>query len=307
MLRNGYDVWRMTSDRWRMTEANSSTREWDRDCWRPLRRRWSRAWRETAQLRLRVATQLARVRAGGAPAPSTYPPAAPGQTLYVIGDIHGRADCLASAQALIDRDCEAAVTAATEVYLGDYVDRGPDSKATLDLMAARARSRRVVALRGNHETAMESFLAGRLPFAVWRGLGGVETLLSYGLAAAELTRADGPRCGALAERLPDDHRHFLADLCRFHRVDGYGFVHAGLRPGVALEDQALADLTGVRDEFLDCQDDFGFIVVHGHSAVERVDFRANRINLDTGAYVSNRLSVLRIDAGGAGLLAPEPS
>ncbi len=161
------------------------------------------------------------------------------------------------------------------------------------------------ALRGNHETAMESFLAGRLPFAAWRPLGGAETLLSYGFAASDLRRAEGPRCEEFAERLPDDHRRFLASLGAFHRAGGYGFVHAGLRPGVALESQDVVDLTGIRNEFLDDDGDFGFIVVHGHTPVERVDFRANRINLDTGAYLSNRLSVLRIDAAGAALLAPE--
>lgn len=238
-------------------------------------------------------------------APFCYPPAPAGETLYVIGDVHGRADCLAQVQAHIDCDAGADARKATEIYLGDYVDRGPDSRTVLDLMVKRALARRVVALRGNHETAMESFLAGRLPFAAWRALGGAETLLSYGVPAAELRRDDGPRREDFAARVPEDHRRFLAGLRDFHRLGGYAFVHAGLRPGVALERQALADLTGVRGEFLDCDDDFGFVVVHGHTPVERVDFRRNRINLDTGAYVSNRLSALRIDAGGAALLAGE--
>jgi len=246
-------------------------------------------------------------RRGNAEPPPSYPPAPEGETLYVIGDVHGRADCLVRAQARIDRDRAAAQAAppATEIYLGDYIDRGPDSKAVLDLMAARARATCVVALRGNHETAMESFLAGRLPFAAWRALGGAETLHSYGFAASELRRAEGPPCEDFAERLPEDHRRFLASLSAFHRAGGYGFVHAGLRPGVALESQDVADLTGIRDEFLSDDGDFGFVVVHGHTPVERVDFRSNRINLDTGAYLSNRLSVLRIDAAGAALLAPE--
>ena len=251
--------------------------------------------------------EAARRRESAEPPP--YPPAPEGETLYVVGDVHGRADCLVRAQARIDCDCGGAQAAppATEIYLGDYVDRGPDSKTVIDLMAARVRAKRVVALRGNHETAMESFLAGRLPFAAWRPLGGAETLLSYGFAASDLRRAEGPRCEDFAERLPDDHRRFFASLGAFHRAGGYGFVHAGLRPGVALQSQDVVDLTGIRNEFLDDDGDFGFIVVHGHTPVERVDFRSNRINLDTGAYVSNRLSVLRIDAAGAALLAPEAS
>ena len=246
-------------------------------------------------------------RRGNAQPPPPYPPAPEGETLYVIGDVHGRADCLVRAQARIDRDRGAAPGAsrATEIYLGDHVDRGPDSRAVLDRMAARARATRIVALRGNHETAMESFLGGLLPFAQWRAIGGAETLLSYEFGAAELRRAGGPSCEAFAAHLPSEHWRFLAGLQDFHRVDGYCFVHAGLRPGVALESQDIADLTGIRDEFLDDDRDFGFIVVHGHTPVERVDFRSNRINLDTGAYVSNRLSALRIDAAGAALLAPE--
>jgi serine/threonine protein phosphatase 1 len=270
------------------------------------RRSAARAWLAAARRRLAIGASSARPRDGAEPRRS-YPPAPDGETLYVIGDVHGRADCLVRAQARIDCDCGGAQAAppATEIYLGDYVDRGPDSKTVIDLMAARVRAKRVVALRGNHETAMESFLAGRLPFAAWRPLGGAETLLSYGFAASDLRRAEGSRCEDFAERLPDDHRRFLASLGAFHRAGGYGFVHAGLRPGVALQSQDVVDLTGIRNEFLDDDGDFGFIVVHGHTPVERVDFRSNRIDLDTGAYLSNRLSVLRIDAAGAGLLAPE--
>jgi serine/threonine protein phosphatase 1 len=172
-------------------------------------------------------------------------------------------------------------------------------------MAARVRERRVVALRGNHETAMESFLAGRLPFAAWRQIGGAETLLSYGFSPLDLRRAEGPRREEFAERLPDDHRRFVANLSAFHRVGDYVFVHAGLRPNVAIENQQIDDLTGIRAAFLEYEGDFGFIVVHGHTLVERADFRPTRINLDTGAFITNRLSVLRIDATGAALLAPE--
>jgi len=270
----------------------------------PLRREGPLGWIEAARGRL-IAVAQARPRERGRH--PRYPPAPTGETLYVIGDIHGRADCLAQAHAQIDRDARAGDSRTLEIYLGDYVDRGPDSKAVLDLVAARARSRRVVTLRGNHETAMEAFLAGRLPFSAWRPLGGAETLLSYGLAPAELRCVDGPRREEFAERLPDEHRRLLAGLAAFHRVGDYCFVHAGIRPGVSLDCQDLADLTGVRAEFLTSDEDFGFVVVHGHSAVEQVDFRRNRINLDTGAYVSNRLSVLRIDRAGAALLAREAS
>ena len=292
--------------RWPMTAAYPSTRGPKGVPSPALRRGGPRGWLQTARRRWEAAARLAHAGRGGRQPSLGYPPAPAGEILYAIGDVHGRAYCLARAQTLIDRDAAGRTERATEIYLGDYIDRGPDSKSTLDLMAARAHARQVVALRGNHETAMESFLAGRLPFAVWRGLGGAETLLSYGFEPG-LIRGEGPRREAFAERLPDVHRRFLAGLADYHRAGGYCFAHAGLRPGIALDRQRLADLTGVRDEFLDCDDDFGFVVVHGHTPVERVDFRSNRINLDTGAYVSNRLSVLRIDDAGATLVAPEAS
>lgn len=265
-----------------------------------------RAWLETARRRLAVG-RLITCRRGNFETTDSYPPSPDGETLYVIGDIHGRADCLLRAQARIDSDRHSAQGAptATEIYLGDYVDRGPNSKAVLELMAARVRERRVVALRGNHETAMESFLAGRLPFAAWRLIGGAETLLSYGFSPLDLRRAEGPRREEFAERLPEDHRRFVASLSAFHRAGAYVFVHAGLRPSVALENQEIDDLTGIRAAFLGHEGDFGFIVVHGHTLVEHADFRPNRINLDTGAFITNRLSVLRIDATGAALLALE--
>ena len=265
-----------------------------------------RVWLEAARRRLAIGARTTR-RVERAESRLSYPPLPGGETLYVVGDVHGRSDCLARAQARIDRDRSGsnAGQRTTEIYLGDYVDRGPDSKGVLDLMAARARRTRLVALRGNHETAMESFLAGRLSFVAWRAIGGAETLLSYGIAASDLRRSEGPRREDFAARLPDDHRLFLAGLSAFHRVGDYGFVHAGLRRGVAIEQQDVADLTGVRNAFLEDEGDFGFIVVHGHTPVERAEFRPNRINLDTGAYLSNRLSTLRIDAAGATLLCPE--
>jgi serine/threonine protein phosphatase 1 len=266
------------------------------------RRRRSAALRAARRIGRFVGFDLAR-REASESAP-VYPPAPEGEVLYAIGDIHGRADLLADAMARIDADRERADRAPkeTEIYLGDYIDRGPDSKTVVEMMVARAKSARVVALRGNHETLMAAHLAGRLPFAAWRALGGVETLLSYGLDPAALRHPDGPRPEALAGRLPAEHRRFLAQLRPLHVVGGYCFVHAGLRPGVALDQQADADLVGIREPFLGHRSDHGFIVVHGHTPVAAVEFKRNRINIDTGAYLSNRLSVVRIGAAGACLL-----
>ena len=153
---------------------------------------------------------------------------------------------------------------------------------------------------------MESFLAGRLPFAVWRGLGGAETLLSYGLdartcseAKAHATRISPSACPTITGASSRASARSIAPaaIASFTRACGRA-SRSRARTSPILPASVY--------EFLDDDGDFGFIVVHGHTPVERVDFRSNRINLDTGAYVSNRLSVLRMEPPpGAALLAPE--
>jgi len=232
-----------------------------------------------------------------------YPPAPPGQTIYAVGDIHGRVDCLRRAHALIDRDAAArGASAPTEVYIGDYVDRGPDSKGVIDLLTERARAASPVFLRGNHELVMESFLSGRVDFADWRPLGGLETILSYGVDARALLQRGRVEPRHLAEKMPLSHVRFLAGLQDLHTIGCYCFTHAGLRPGVAIALQSEQDLAWIRKDFLAYRGSFGSVVVHGHTPTRRVDFRSNRINIDTGAYLTNRLSVLRIDADGPAVL-----
>ena len=247
------------------------------------------------------------LRAASAPA-IAYPPGPPGLTLYAIGDIHGRLDCLERAHLLIDRDSKRRSGAAAEIYLGDYVDRGPDSKGVIDLLLRRSTSVRTCFLTGNHELIMDSFLRGETPFEDWRTVGGLETLLSYGVEAQRLFQRAGPVGAAgVAEKIPASHRQFLATLEKFRVFGGYCFVHAGLKPGVPLERQSLDDLVWIRDEFLDFTGDFGFVVVHGHTPVAAVDLLPNRVNVDTGAFATNRLSVIRIDADGLAVLSEEPT
>ena len=236
-----------------------------------------------------------------------YPPGPEGVLLYAIGDIHGRSDCLRRAHQLIDRDMteRGGGNRALEIYIGDYVDRGPDSKGVIELLIARSSASSVVALRGNHEIVMESFLRGLTPFEEWRRLGGLETILSYGVDARGLLAKGDIRPRDLAEKIPVSHLRFIASLKGLYRIGSYCFVHAGLRPGVSTERQSIEDLAWIRDDFLHCTDEFGFIVVHGHSPTASIDFLNNRINIDTGAYMTNRLSVLRIDGQGAAALKSE--
>jgi serine/threonine protein phosphatase 1 len=239
----------------------------------------------------------------------TYPPGPEGVVLYAIGDIHGRSDCLASAHALIDRDIARLGNRdrAVEVYLGDYIDRGPDSKGVIDRLIERAATTPMVLLRGNHEIIMESFLWGLTPFDDWRKLGGLETILSYGVdARALLVRGGTISPGDLAERLPLSHIRFMSALENVRQFGRYCFVHAGLRPGIPAEKQSIEDLAWIREDFLNFAGDFGCVVVHGHTPVNAVEFLPNRVNIDTGAYATNRLSVVRIDAEGLSVLEDAP-
>jgi serine/threonine protein phosphatase 1 len=239
----------------------------------------------------------------------SYPPAPEGVTIYAIGDIHGRSDCLATTHALIDRDIgqKGSSNAAVEVYIGDYVDRGPDSKGVIERLLARAESYKIVLIKGNHEIIMESFLRGKTSFDDWRAVGGLETALSYGVDARALLAHGGTiRPRDLAEKLPIPHLRFFSALEDMHLIGRYCFVHAGIRPGVPLERQSIEDLTWIRDDFLDFTGNFGCIVVHGHTPVPTVEFLPNRVNIDTGAYATNRLSVIRIDADGVSVLGNPP-
>jgi serine/threonine protein phosphatase 1 len=221
----------------------------------------------------------------------------PGMRVYAIGDIHGRADLLAQTFATIDADrMRAPVERAIEVYLGDYVDRGPHSREVLDLLIERRRTREAVCLKGNHEAFVLDVLAHPRKLAEWRLFGGLPTLLSYGLRPTINPRSDQQLdlVAEFAEAIPQEHLAFLENLPTSLCLGDYYFVHAGVRPGVALEAQRDQDLLWIRDQFLGSTIDFGKYVVHGHTPVAKPDVRPNRINIDTGAYATGKLTVLAI-------------
>jgi serine/threonine protein phosphatase 1 len=222
-----------------------------------------------------------------------------GMRLYAVGDVHGRADLLAGLFSKIDADLEVHPAPwVTHVFLGDYIDRGPDSRGVLDLLIARSQRHETIFLKGNHEVLIEEFLENPESFATWRHVGGIETLLSYGIRpssnpdAAERTML----AKQLGDVLPSEHRQFLASLKRSFGCGDFFFAHAGVRPGVPLSQQRDDDLFWIRGEFLDSSEKFGKIIVHGHSPVMDVEFHSNRINIDTGAYATGRLSCLRIES-----------
>ena len=237
-----------------------------------------------------------------------YPRPPDDVTLYAVGDIHGRDDLLAQVHAAIDVDAAESPATAFEIYLGDYIDRGPASAQVIDRLIARAAIRRVALLRGNHEEVFEAFLAGRLAIEEWRAFGGIETCRSYGCNPEELGVGVSSRqaLAALAPRVPAEHRSFLATLRDHFEVGDYLFVHAGIRPDVPLAAQTSRDIRWIRAPFLSHAGSFGAIVVHGHTPVRAVDFRPNRINIDTGAVTSDLLTCLRIGEEGISILDPRP-
>jgi serine/threonine protein phosphatase 1 len=229
-------------------------------------------------------------------------PSTGGRLVYAVGDIHGYAGALRSLLADIRRDAEASRPAEPPlvVFVGDYVDRGPDSRGAIDaILAFEARGGfEVAALKGNHEEALERFLDEPAFAPAWIGSWGEATLVSYGVLppgpddVAACQRAQA----RFAAAFPDPHRAFLNRLELSRAVGDYLFVHAGLRPGVALEDQSPRDLIWIRYDFLECADDFGKVVVHGHTpSAGRPEIRPNRINVDTGVYFTGVLTAARLE------------
>ncbi len=213
--------------------------------------------------------------------------------VYAIGDIHGRADLLdrligTISQDLADRPIRDALT----ITLGDYVDRGPSSRAVIERLASNPFPTDFVALKGNHEALLEGFLRDPSIIERWRHVGGLETLRSYGVDVAPVMRGRNYEAAATAFQafLPPTHVAFFASLRPCLALDQYFFCHAGVRPGIELAGQREDDLLWIRDEFLDSWTDFGKVIVHGHTPTEEPECRPNRINVDTGAFMTGRLT-----------------
>jgi serine/threonine protein phosphatase 1 len=238
---------------------------------------------------------LDRLMRGLRPEPARPPARAPGGArISAVGDIHGRADLLRELHRRIAEDAAAAPDRRVVVYLGDYVDRGADSRAVLDLLLDEPlEGFERVALTGNHEAMLLDFLERPESGPLWLWNGGAATLLSYGVPPP--TDPRDPRAlaacrAALAAALPARHLGFLRSLALRHAEGDYAFVHAGVRPGLPLELQAADDLLWIREEFLRSTLDHGHVVVHGHTVAREAEIRPNRIGLDTGAYASGRLT-----------------
>ena len=227
------------------------------------------------------------------------PAVPPDQRIYVIGDIHGRADLLTRLQRSIAEDASDGPAVRRVVYLGDYIDRGLNSKEVIDLLLHDPLTDfERVTLKGNHEDAMLKFLADPAAGPGWFAIGGDATAMSYGVRLASDLPA-GDRFQHVREELqrlvPESHKAFLSRLALTHQAGDYFMVHAGVRPGVALADQAPRDLMWIRDDFLQSSADHGKVVVHGHSPGTEPQIRTNRIGLDTTAFATNVLTCLVLE------------
>jgi serine/threonine protein phosphatase 1 len=218
--------------------------------------------------------------------------------IYAIGDVDGRADLLTDIFAQIDSDLKARpIENSVQVFLGDYIDRGPHSRLVIDLLVERQSLHHVLFLKGNHEAYVSQFLSEPTILSQWQRLGGLDTLLSYGLKPTGQEDPEAQRRMALAfaEALTDTHRLFIERLDLSFTCGDYLFVHAGVRPGIPLQKQSERDLLWIREDFLLHEEDFGKIVVHGHTPAIEPEIRPNRINIDTGAYATGRLTCLVLE------------
>jgi serine/threonine protein phosphatase 1 len=221
-----------------------------------------------------------------------------GQRIYAIGDIHGRMDLLQDLLRRITADDETRPGAETTlIFLGDLIDRGPESAQVVTFLAQLATARpagRTRFLAGNHEEVFLASLEGdEKTLRFFTRIGGRETILSYGLSETEYNGLDYAELATtLQERVPAAHRDFLSSFEDMIVVGDYVFVHAGIRPGEALTRQRTKDLRWIRNEFIEHSGPLEKIVIHGHTITEDVDTAAYRIGLDTGAYASGKLTAM---------------
>jgi len=245
--------------------------------------------------------RAAAAAAGQAAAPFGAPTVPPDTRVFAIGDIHGRLDLLRSLHDKIRRAAaRGGETRQIVIHLGDYVDRGPQSAQVVEyLMGDPIPEAEVVNLRGNHEDMMIDAASGPRAMMVWLSNGGRATFESYGAATSEILLMRDPEdlCARLNVLPPVEHWSFLKGLPYSYEVGDYFFVHAGVKPGVPLDRQSRSDMSWIRGEFLNSDEDHGKVVVHGHTPRPTPDVKVNRIGIDTGAFYTGRLTCLMLSGG----------
>ena len=230
--------------------------------------------------------------------PHVHPHVPNNQRIYAIGDIHGRADLLTQLHEKIQIDAELYKGKKTIVYLGDYIDRGEQSRQVIEILLSEPLENfESIYLKGNHEQAMMDFIEYPVAAAGWLSFGGREALNSYGIPLAYIPSMNelGEIAQKLDDKLPDSHRDFMTNALHSWQCGSYYFVHAGIRPGVPLEEQSIEDRLWIREEFLDSTLSHSTIVVHGHKITMVPEFLPNRIGIDTGAFSTGVLTCLVLE------------
>jgi serine/threonine protein phosphatase 1 len=221
-----------------------------------------------------------------------------GMLIYAVGDVHGRLDLLEKMyQRINTHRSKQPAKDWRIVHLGDYVDRGPSSSGVIDfLIQEQTRDRRVLCLAGNHDVGFLEFLDVPVKNGLFATNGGWHTAMSYGVKLDFLDAVTfPPQHEAFRRAVPDQHRAFLENLRFSVEIGDFFFCHAGIMPGVALQDQEPRDLIWIRDRFLNWPELHPKVVVHGHTPSAEPEVLANRVNVDTGAFASNVLTALVID------------
>jgi serine/threonine protein phosphatase 1 len=219
----------------------------------------------------------------------------PGHFVVAIGDVHGRLDLVEKLWAQIDAASRlSSARRRTLIFVGDYVDRGRQSREVVDRLLEGFTGFETVYLKGNHDDTLLQFLVDPTIGDAWRNFGGIETLESYGVTHASGKNWSQTR-SEFAAALPRAHLEFFKNLKLHVSIGDYLFVHAGLKPRVPLDEQSETDLLWIREEFLDSAVNFGRVVVHGHTPTDVPVVRANRIGIDTGAYMTNNLTAVILE------------
>lgn len=232
-----------------------------------------------------------------------------GEVVWAVGDIHGRLDLLKPlVEAILADTASIDATRRVAIFLGDYIDRGPDSRGVIRYLINLPKDAGIEwrFLKGNHEEAMLRFLDDPSFGPNWCEYGGDAALASYGLKPPEMkhrVEAWARVAADLDHRVAADERAFLETLEYSLPIGDYFFAHAGARPGVALDRQSDRDLLWIRNSFLDSDAPFDKVVVHGHTPTAEAHFDHRRIGVDTKAYASGVLTAVRLEGSGQSLVS----
>lgn len=234
------------------------------------------------------------------PPPAIVPYLPDNTRIYCIGDIHGCNQLLVNLLKKIEIDGAEFSGKKIIIYLGDYIDRGTQSKEVIEtIIKHRPDKTETIYLRGNHEQILLDFLLEGSVGRTWFAFGGLATLASYGVAISKIPTKKSDFTDIqqqLKEKLPESHFNFLAQTTLNYTSGSYYFVHAGIRPGKSLVRQKADDLLWIRDEFISSKKNHEKIIVHGHTLSDEPELLENRIGIDTGAYASKKLSCMVLEA-----------